>query len=545
MKCIATVDVDCERTAIGTQSRLSTEIEGQTVLARTLGNLAGSSRIADVFVLCPPDQADRCRAMIPTELKSRVKVQPNRMEVDPFRHLVRTSRKWSLDSWRGGLGGTCCMDEYTRSDEVALLASAEQADYVFCAPAAAPLIDPVLADTMIAHAETFATEARMAFSQTPPGLAGAVFTTSLLVEMGRQHVPPGFVMSYKPDQPAMDLAHKSCCFTAPESVRYAVGRLITDTDRSLRRVAEYLKTNTSHDAEAIGRWLIDRERREVPDLPREVEIELTTDDHLPQMSLRPRGDRVPNRGPIDLAIIERIATEMSAFDDSLVVLGGFGEPTLHPQFDEIVAIFRKAGIYGIAVRTSGLALSDRHIATLIDCQVDVVSVLLDAWTPQLYAQVQGQDRHAEVMANLDKLSQTRSARECVAPLIVPEIVKAVETMDELEPFFDGWIRKEGWATITGFSHHAGQLDDRSVMNMSPPTRIPCTRISQRATILADGAMLVCDQDFAGKHAVGNLNDASLSALWLGTQMQNARQSHQQGTFQASPLCAKCDEWHRP
>ncbi|MEE9297393.1 MAG: radical SAM protein [Phycisphaerae bacterium] len=545
MKCIAAVEVDFDESPLGTRSRAADDLNGQPVLTRTLTQIARADRIAHLFVICPPHQSSRCRELIGSELSARVTVRTKRIDDQRFGPLVRTARKWSLDGWRGGIGGICSMDEYTRSDELALLAHGESADLLFCASASAPLIDPALADTMIDHAEQTAHESRITFAQAPPGLAGTVYKTELLIEMGQQHIPPGMVLSYKPDAPMMDLAHKTCCYTAPAPVRHAVGRLIVDTERAFQTVQRYLSTGLPIEAESVSRWLIDTAREGIPELPREVEIELTTEDQLADTILRPRGPRVGSRGPIEPGIVQKIADELAAFDDSLVVLGGFGEPLLHPRFDDILNVFASAGIYGVAVRTNGLALDDDRIDAVIRHGVDVVSALFDAWTPATYRTVHGQDRLNEAVEKVRRLVQVRGQRRSVAPLVVPEITKSLETMHELDSFFDGWVREMGWANIVGYSDYAGQMEDRRAAIMAPPTRHACRRISQRATVLADGRLLLCDQDFTGKHAVGSLKHATLGELWTGHHMQGVRKRHRQGCFDSIPLCANCEQWHRP
>ncbi len=545
MKCIAAVEADVNESPIGTKSRATVDLDGRPVLTRTLEQIARAQRVAHVFVLCPAEQVEACRGLIPPGLSGRVSVRPNRVSVAPFRNVVRTARKWSLDGYRGGVGGICSMDEYTRSDELALLAHEESADALFCASSSAPLLDPSLADTMIEYSEQSVEESRLTFAQAPPGLVGTVYRTDFLIELGQQHVPPGMVLCYKPDAPMMDLAHKTCCYTAPEAVRHACGRLIVDTDRAFETVHAYLSTGRPIEAEVVGRWLIERELGELPSLPREVEIELTTEDQLADTILRPRGSAVGRRGPIELAGVEKIAAELATYDDSLVVLGGFGEPLLHPRFDDIVQILREAGIYGIAVRTNALALTDDRIEAMIRHQVDIVSPLVDATTAELYVRVHGQDRFEEASARIRRLIEIRTERKVVAPLVVAEMVKSIETVGELDTFFDGWVREAGWATIAGYSHYAGQREDRGVMNMCPPSRCACRRIMWRATILADGRMLVCDQDFTGARAVGKIGESSLGELWRGGAMESVRRGHRAGRFEALDLCGRCEEWHRP
>ncbi len=545
MKCIAALDVDFERTSIGTRSRLADDMVGRAVLTRTLERVASAERIERVFLLCPPERVETCRAFVPAELGQRVVVQARRVESRPFADIVRVTRKWSLDSWRGGIGGTCYFDEFARSDELALLAQAEEADTVFCAPAAAPLLDSDMIDEMIDYNVQTAHESRITFAQAPPGLAGVVFSRDILYEMGEKRVPPGIVLSYKPDAPMMDLAFKSCCFTAPAAVRHAGGRLVVDTDRSWKTVEDFLSSSQPTNAEAIGSWLIHREERHVPPLPREVEIELTTEDELSETRMRPRGSRVGDRGLIDPDIVRRVAGELASLDDSLVVFGGFGEPLLHPQFDEIVTCLRSAGVYGIAVRTNALNLTDEHIETLIRCEVDVVSALLDAWTPELYRCVHGREGLEQATANVRRLSEQRCSRKVSTPVVVPEMTKCVETMDEMDAFFDGWVREVGWANISGFSHCAGQLEDRGVTIMAPPVRRACGRLNSRVMVLADGSVIRCDQDFSGIAPLGSLADDSLADVWIGNTIATTRTIHREGRFHELALCGACDDWHRP
>ncbi len=81
--------------------------------------------------------------------------------------------------------------------------------------------------------------------------------------------------------------------------------------------------------------------------------------------------------------------------------------------------------------------------------------------------------------------------------------------------------------------------------MAPPTRFPCSRLKQRAMILADGRMTLCDQDFRGNHAVGSLLEQGLATIWNGPALTEARNRHLNQDWDSLPLCRACDEWHRP
>ncbi|MHC4063010.1 MAG: SPASM domain-containing protein [Planctomycetota bacterium] len=542
MRIIAALDVDLDTTPLGTTSRQSCDLSGQPVLRRTIDRVARAKRLAGIYLVFPEEQVERCRALLG---EAAATIRPTAAGDPPYRRLMRTARKWSLDGWRGGMGGASALDEYAHCAVLAGLAAEAQADAVWVCSGAAAVVDPAVIDGMIEHYEASGQEMQLTFAPAPPGLVGTVFETGLLKQLGQQNVPPGWILAYKPEAPQMDLAFKECCFPTAEAMRHAAGRLIVDTRRALETVCDLLADHPDPDGETAGRWLIERSRTHVPPFPREVEIELTTEDQLPETSLRPRGQRVPQRGPIDPALVAAVADALGDYDDSLVVLGGFGEPLLHPQFGQICRILSESRVYGVAVRTNGLGLDDHTIETLVCHRVDVVNVMLDAWSAALYQRLNPGRELAPVLSALDRLTEARAAAKQVEPLVVPQITKSVETVQELDDFFDGWIRKVGWAVVDGYSHYAGQLEDRSVVDMSPPTRTPCRRIRTRCTILADGRMTLCDQDFTARTAVGSLHDASLADLWRSSAMQAARDHHAAGRCDALPLCPSCNEWHRP
>ncbi len=555
---IAAIYADLEVTPLGTRSRLAELLGGVPVLRRTVDRLLRSERLAAVVVLVPKDQYDSACELLrgtPAIVRKHQAAPP------PWAKLVRVARKWSLDGWRGGIGGTTSLDEYMHPALFDGLLTHLQAEAVMVIPPAAALIDPVLVDSMVEHHATADDEARMTFTQAPPGVSGTIYDASLVKELAEKNVPPGWILGYKPDAPRKDLAFFSCCYHAPSLLTHTAGRLIADTDCAFDTVRALLAEHPDPDGETIGSWLAARDRRCDGQLPREIEVELTTDDPFPEAVLRPRGSRVGRRGPMPIETIENIAQQLSRFDDSLLVLGGYGDPLRHPQFERVLEAIRRHKVFGIAVRTAGVDLDEGMMAALIDHEIDVVTVLLDGWSESTYAAMSTPNDPCgagilpvetqagslcRIVARIERFEALRIENNRPAPIIVPEMVKAKQTTGELADFFDGWIRKVGTVNVTGYSHFAGQLEDHAVMSMAPPARFACRRINSRCLVLADGRVTVCDQDFAGRHTVGRVDEQTLEEIWTGSAMTRIREAHAAGRFNdAMPLCAKCDEWHRP
>lgn len=567
MRIVALLQANLDVTPIGTRSRLATELAGVPVLRRTVSRISRAKLVQDVYVVAPPDQVDRCRNIL---AGSGAEVRADDAPAPGWSSLVRSARKWSLDAWRGGVGQTTVFDEFADCGLVARFLDQEKADAVLVVPPSAPLIDPVLADAMIHHWVSVEPDARVVITQTPPGLSGILLTADIARELAEKNIPVGWIMSYQPDTPKKDLIFEPCYCESPTEVRHAAGRLMADTERACVCLADLFRDHQDPDGPTVGRWLTERGGSFVDSLPREVEIELTTCDPYPDTLVRARGSRVNTRGPIDAGIVGRVAKELAAWDDSLVVLGGFGDPLRHPALGDVLAWLRPVddnGIYGLAVRTTAVDLQGELMESLVSHGVDILNVTLDAWTPELYARLHaplvavesgagGGDTPtvmsdpavpdlAAVLANLESLAAWQRKNEAAAPIVVPEMTKTRDNVCEQDEFFDGWIRRNGTAVISGPSHHAGQCEDRSVIRMAPSVRSPCRRIRERCLILADGRVVFCDQDLNGRHALGSLLESSLEELWQGGDFESLRQSHREGDCEKHTLCAKCDDWHRP
>ncbi len=550
MRIIAAIAVDLARSPLGMRSRLADNLAGTTVLRRTIERVLSARRPNEIHLLTRPDQISAVERLLSgLALQSDATREDARIKIDAvegtpsYAPLVRAGRIWGLDGWRGGIGGLCTFDEDLNVAAVAEVARRANADGVISIPAAACLIDPAMIDAMIWHFETVAASFRLTFAQAPPGLCGVVMNRELLQELATAQQPPGMVLLYQPDRAFADLTGKEPCYRPPAEVIEARGRLLADTERSFRRVRDLIEAGGDRwGAVQIGRWLLDRAERHVDAVPEEIEIELTTTDRLPESSLlHPRGAAVGRRGPMEVEIVRAIVEAIASFDDVRIVLGGFGDPCLHPQFGTICRLLRESTAAAIAVRTSALGDDAAAEDALFQTPVDVIEVALDAMTAQTYAKVNGVDAFEAVTARLEKWFARRQATASVLPFVVPSFVKAEDNVHEMEAFYDHWQRRLGACLVTGYSHHAEQRPPRAVTSMAPPKRTVCRRTLSRAMILADGRVTTCDQDFAGRQTIGRLDESPLSELWHSARLKAIRENR----FDQAPLCPKCDEWHRP
>ena len=545
MKIALAIFADFEQAFLGA-SQLETAIAGRAIIDHTLLRAARTTQ-ADSFALVtqPRDETQARRALERAGLADRFARLPIDNGQRPRRTLIRTARKWALDSWRGGLLGTSWFDEFVEIAEVARVVDTLACDALLCLDGHQPAFDPALADAMIQYQREHANETDFVFCQAPPGLAGLLLGRETLRDLLKLQAPFGVLLSYHPDSPRMDLITKPMCYRVDPDIARCAARLRGDT-RCSRELLERAFDQLGADCPAgdLCRWLAGGGYDRASRLPVEVEIELTTDDPLPETRLRPRGARCPVRRLPDVEPVQRVAAELAEVDDRLLWFGGFGDPLADARLPEALDAARAAGVLGIGLATPLVSLSDKQVEAIFSARLDVLSVLLDADTPQTYRNVHGADHFAAVVANIERIAAERERRHSPQPIVVPTMTRCQATRDEIEAFYDRWTRATGSAVIDGYRRFGGLLEGDSLPGTVPPVREACMRINSRLMLLADGRAVLCSEDATGQQIIGEWFRQSLADIWTGSQRQTACEQHARLVFEGLPLCAGCDQWHR-
>lgn len=547
MKTVAAVFADFVTAPAGGPAQLGTPLAGTPILARTLGRLMEVEGLAARALLVQPrDREAAGQAVAAAGLAGRVDVLPLAGGPRPREQLIRAARKWNLESWRGGLLGLSWFDEFADARAAAAVLAHYRAEAVLCLDGHQPLLDPGIASAQLAHAREQAELARFVFTQAPPGLAGIVLRPAVLEDLLRLNIPLGLLLAYRPEIAQSDpITHPSCCHVAP-GVAQCAARLTGDTRRS-RELLEAALRDLGESAAAVDLcgWLRAPGHDRAGPLPVEVELELTTDDPLPDTTLRPRGARVPRRHLADLDAVARLAAELAAYDDRLVFLGGHGDPLCHPQFAEVCQRLRAAGVYGLAVGTHLVDLPDAAGEALFAAPVDVVEVRLDAVSPEQYARAHGRDAHGRVIANIERLEQRRRAQAAPRPIVVCSFTRSAATIPELETFYDHWVSRLGSAVIHGYNDFCGSLPPDDLLPTVPSVRGPCRRLATRLMLLADGTVAGCAQDIHGRRPLGDWRVEPLAAVWTGPALARLRAAHAALELEGLADCRRCTEWARP
>ncbi len=547
MKIVGAVFADFVDGSLGLAASLDADLAGTPVIVRTLRSLALVEGLAARCIVVRERDASAARACVQAAgLEGGIDVAVLDDGVRPRRALIQAARKWSIDSWRGGLLGTTWFDEFVAPRVIAAVLDHYGAEGVLCIEGHQAVLDPRIATRMCARANEQPEATPHVFTQAPPGLAGLLLRREVVRDLLEMDVPFGLFLSYRPELAQPDPITRPACVNLDTGITETRARFCADTAISRAMLAAALREHGEDvDAATLCAFARRTELSRAADLPVEVELELTTADSLPRTTLRPRGGRVPQRELSDVDAVRRIAAELGALDDRLVMLGGHGDPLLHPELPAVCEALREAGVYGLAVTTNLIDFSEAAWGALTEVPVDVVEVRIDAVSAGQYERVHGADRFAEVVANVERLERWRREQSAARPIVVPTLTRCAATLAEMEAFYDTWIQRVGSAVLRGYSDFGAQLPAETLLPTVPPTREGCRRLAGRLMLLADGAAVACDQDLRGELRLGDWRNEPLRAIWSGTSSTALRERHASAAWTNLPVCGPCKEWFRP
>ena len=318
----------------------------------------------------------------------------------------------------------------------------------------------------------------------------------------------------------------------------------------------------------------------------QLEIELTNDCSL-KCIMCPRTSNMKREiGCMHFDVFKKIIDETDA---SSIHFSGLGEPLLHPQIKEMFTYAKEKGLE-VGLWTSGLELTEELSEQIIEREfVDYIIFGLDAANKETYVKTKGVDALDKAVENITRFLKLKREKITglekdapewwgkVKPIVGVQILKMKETDAEIEEFMNKWdfqdkarkminyrnrvekeprkVTVELWQTfydkflpvehaiIGHFNNYCGQIEDRSAIDVTPLKRFPCKQLQSGISVLWNGDVVLCRQDFDGEHPLGNLKGKSLTEILESEELEDIWQAHKKGEYGKLPLCKDCKEWY--
>ena len=206
---------------------------------------------------------------------------------------------------------------------------------------------------------------------------------------------------------------------------------------------------------------------------------------------------------MDLKLAEKIADELLSIDyKGVIVFSGFGEPMMHPQFTELVSIFKD--VCRLEMVTNGDFLKERKIDQLVEAGLDYFVVSMYDGPEQI-------DVFNERFANCGMNADHYILR-------------------------DRWHKEEDSFGLK-LTNRAGTIH---VGDQAPiDVKHPCYYTAYSMTLDWNGDVLLCMQDWNKKVKFGNLHTNSLMNIWKSPYYNQFRRKLLNGSRACAP-CSGCN-----
>ena len=235
---------------------------------------------------------------------------------------------------------------------------------------------------------------------------------------------------------------------------------------------------------------------------------------------------------LDLDTIKSLFQDLANGGTKGVVLEGGGEPTMHPQFSEIVWLARSVGL-AVGLITNGTCSLDGELLE----QFEWIRVSLDASTAKEYKELKGVDYFEKVIGNIAeyaKVCKTVGIGYVVTKVNVSEIEPLIVRLREIgasyiqcRPVVDNpeLFPEEidlSYLKYYQTSKFAVMIDGMKENETSGNNGLPCYAHSITSIISGDGSVYICGRlnIYDWLKPIGNIREKSFRKIWYGEERQN-------------------------
>ncbi len=227
-----------------------------------------------------------------------------------------------------------------------------------------------------------------------------------------------------------------------------------------------------------------------------------------------------------------------------LILHGYGEPLLDKRIVQRVEACAKRGIPTYFSCVPANMTVDR-CRDVMKAGLTVLKFSLDGLNDELQKKIRGKKNNFTQAYEtiLDILEM--KAREGHRTLIVPTMIALSDDAEARAmhaQFLDLWKDKDVFAYVKSQDNRWYFEEQAIGANRSHYESQYCEYPWSSLTVMADGSVVPCTQDYDTEMVLGNVRDQSLMEIWNGQPYKDLRHWHVTGTFPPGHKCAeRCDQ----
>lgn len=267
--------------------------------------------------------------------------------------------------------------------------------------------------------------------------------------------------------------------------------------------------------------------------------------------------KVFERGRMDEDVFEKVIAEIAAHPEVKTFVPMLqNEPLLDKRLFDRIARFRQvsAGRVRVELVTNGSLLTDEVVERIREVELDVLDISLDALERQTYERIRIGLDFQQVMAGVERVI----AANLPKTKLFVRLVRQRENMKETVAFAKRWRARGVGVFIYSAHDRAGSVEGFDERIRIPDRDMPIFQRVERAasrawfghcpipfamtSILHNGDMLMCVNDWGRKVVLGNVRDDTIADLWNGDRMREVRRLISERRYGEVDACRDCSLW---
>ncbi|OGQ46294.1 MAG: hypothetical protein A3H42_04545 [Deltaproteobacteria bacterium RIFCSPLOWO2_02_FULL_46_8] len=228
-----------------------------------------------------------------------------------------------------------------------------------------------------------------------------------------------------------------------------------------------------------------------------------------------------------------------------VTLHGYGEPPLDPFLIERIKLCRAHNIptYFSCVPAN---INVGKFVEMMKAGAGVIKFAMDALDDENSRKIRGdKNNFNEAYEKILQLLQAKAEDPSIKTTIVLTMI-ALSESDEAKKthrdFLEIWRDKDVFAYVKSQDNRWHHEEDLDLVNKSHYETQYCEYPWTSTSIMVDGSVVPCTQDYNNEMVFGNANHQSLEEIWNNKAYDDFRKWHILGNFPSGHKCAeRCDQ----
>ena len=253
----------------------------------------------------------------------------------------------------------------------------------------------------------------------------------------------------------------------------------------------------------------------------------------------PNAIQKKNHGNIDDTLFRQIITDAYTAGTRELSISGNGEALLNLELEEYISHAKIMGYEYVFINTNGVLLNKKRAQALLKSGLNSVKFSINAGDAATYCLIHGSDCFDKVIENIRTFDEQRILNGNNCRLYV-SFVAIKETLNQAKKL-SALISEHVDEIVVMHANTRGgtiSVEDSMLGNDSFSFPFPCGQLFDTATVLAEGYMVICCQDFNKLTVVADLNNMSITDAWNCEKFVNFRKKYLEEDF-AGTLCNNC------